>query len=98
MNIEEAVIRDARFLARVREAVGPLGTAQIAVVIHEFLEEVSLQVMAGDDWLPAQRLLDDDFECCESCGSILIPENQKKDEEGLSFCRDCHELEKRASA
>ena len=90
MNIEEAAIIDKKFVARIREQVGPIGTAQIKAVIHEFLEKVSGDMLVTHSAMEAPLLLEDDWNFCEACEKLnLSPYMIRDAEEGTFICKPC---------
>jgi hypothetical protein len=90
MNIEEAATIDKKFVARIREQVGPIGTAQIKAVIHEFLEKVSGDMLDKHSAMEATNLLDADWAFCESCEKLNLPGFMFKDlEDGTFICKPC---------
>lgn len=96
MKIEDAAGHDKKFIERVREAVGQVGTAQIKAVISLFLQKLQEDVLEEHGALEATDLLMDDWQFCEDCEKLDMSEYMKRDaEEGVAFCKACHEKHKK---
>jgi hypothetical protein len=92
MNIEEAAIIDKKFVARIREAAGSLGTAQIKSVISLFLQKLETDVLEKHSALEATELMMEDWQYCESCEKLDMPGFMIRDaEDGTCICKPCQE-------